>query len=492
MLAKVKRISKTTAFRFSLLFALLFTLLAGSAMMTIYHYAHREIFEQIDSRLVSEALRLKRAFNSRNTLDLYMPLTGITEYIQNESNIIYCLTRISKGAQPEENETGTPNILNVRMGDLCALSDEIASQKGKKLPFFPDSDNHLRVLGLATQNNYHLIVGYDTKNEQRILRRMLRMTVISTALIALVAVCAAFSIGQAIINSIIRIARVAYSFADGNLSKRIHMRPSDSTEWQILAEVINHMLDKIDMLITSQRQVTNNIAHDLRSPLNRLRSRMEVALIDRNRSTEELRDVVADSIEDTENLLKTFNALLSIAQVESRARDDFSKQNLSAICIDLAEMYEVIAENGAHEFICEDIDPELQVFGNRQLLAQAITNLLDNAIKYTPNGGTITLRAYKSDDEKEAIISVADNGAGIPPEEFEHVMERFVRLDAARSTPGNGLGLSLVQAIMKLHLGRITLEDNQPGLNISLHFPLDENSVHTDQTPDPDSDFDLF
>ena len=165
-----------------------------------------------------------------------------------------------------------------------------------------------------------------------------------------------------------------------------------------------------------------------------------------------------------------------MAQIESRQKTDFTATNLSMVCQDLAELYDVVEEDdeesiveGAHHF-SHEIEEHLQVFGNRHLLEQAIINLLDNAMKYTPEGGSIALCAYRK--QNKIIVSVADNGLGIPPDKFKEVLKRFVRLDSARSSPGNGLGLSLVQAITSLHDGEIHLFDNQPGLRVELHFPV--------------------
>ena len=302
------------------------------------------------------------------------------------------------------------------------------------------------------------------------LRRMLDNTIYVTGFLILIAFIGAFLIGYTIIHSISRISRTARRIVDGDFAERVPIRANDADEMNQLADDLNHMLDRIEALITSQRQVTNNIAHDLRSPLNRLRNRMEVALLDRNSDNKTLRDVIADSVEDAENLLKTFNALLSIAQVESRAKDDFTHTSLSDICEDLAELYDVLSEDGEHTFAAS-IEPDLDIMGNRQLIAQAITNLLDNAVKYTPSGGNIRLSAEKRGDN--ILINVADNGKGIPPDKRDDVLKRFVRLDSARSTPGNGLGLSLVSAIVALHNGSLTLHDNKPGLRIQITLPTE-------------------
>ena len=327
----------------------------------------------------------------------------------------------------------------------------------------------MRVVIVNTADNrYTLVTAYDTTNERKMLKRMLDNTIYVTAFLILISFIGSFLIGYTIIHSISRISRTARRIVDGDFAERVPIRANDTDEMNQLADDLNHMLDRIEALITSQRQVTNNIAHDLRSPLNRMRNRMEVALLDRNSEAAALREVIADSVEDAENLLKTFNALLNIAQVESRAKDDFKHESLSAICDDLAELYDVMTEEGEHSFEAH-IERGLDIMGNRQLIAQAITNLLDNAVKYTPSGGHITLSAEQRGENIH--VSVGDNGHGIPPDKRDDVLKRFVRLDSARSTPGNGLGLSLVSAIVALHNGSLQLYDNKPGLRIEITLP---------------------
>ena len=327
----------------------------------------------------------------------------------------------------------------------------------------------MRVVIVNTADNrYTLITAYDTTNERKMLKRMLDNSIYVTGLLLIASFIGSFLIGYTIIHSISRISRTARRIVDGDFSERVPTHANDADEMSQLADDLNHMLDRIEALITSQRQVTNNIAHDLRSPLNRMRNRMEVALLDRNSEAAALREVIADSVEDAENLLKTFNALLNIAQVESRAKDDFKHESLSAICDDLAELYDVMTEEGEHSFAAH-IERGLDIMGNRQLIAQAITNLLDNAVKYTPSGGHITLTAEQRGENIH--VSVGDNGHGIPPDKRDDVLKRFVRLDSARSTPGNGLGLSLVSAIVALHNGSLQLHDNKPGLRIEITLP---------------------
>ncbi len=471
---------KTTAFKFSLLFTLASSFVTGISMYTLYRSAEKEIREQIDSRLLAETTSLRRRFEERTSIGLYTPVLGIIERVPGDPNITFCVT-----AKPQPQGSGSnglpftsrrnnePAAFDSSAADLIILDSSVADLCRLNPGNPTDGDLRINlvmrvVIVNTADNRYTLITAYDTSNERKMLKRMLNNSIYVTGLLLIASFIGSFLIGYIIIHSISRISRTARRIVDGDFSERILTRATDADEMSQLAGDLNHMLDRIEALITSQRQVTNNIAHDLRSPLNRMRNRMEVALLDRNSSVGELREVIADSVEDAENLLKTFNALLNIAQVESRAKDDFKHESLSAICDDLAELYDVMTEEGEHTFEAH-IERGLDIMGNRQIIAQGITNLLDNAVKYTPSGGHITLTAVQRGENIH--VSVGDNGHGIPPDKRDEVLKRFVRLDSARSTPGNGLGLSLVSAIVALHNGSLQLHDNKPGLRIEITLP---------------------
>ena len=469
---------RTTAFKFSLLFTLASSFVTGISMYTLYRSAEKEIREQIDSRLLAETTSLRRRFEERTSIGLYTPVLGIIERVPGDPNITFCVTAKSppsgsNGLPFTNRNNNAPATIDTSAADLIILDSSVADLCRINPATDPGSDMRINlvmrvVIVNTADNRYTLITAYDTPNERKMLKRMLDNSIYVTGLLLIASFIGSFLIGYTIIHSISRISRTARRIVDGDFSERVPTRANDADEMSQLADDLNHMLDRIEALITSQRQVTNNIAHDLRSPLNRMRNRMEVALLDRNSEAAALREVIADSVEDAENLLKTFNALLNIAQVESRAKDDFKHESLSAICDDLAELYDVMTEEGEHSFAAH-IERGLDIMGNRQLIAQAITNLLDNAVKYTPSGGHITLTAEQRGENIH--VSVGDNGHGIPPDKRDDVLKRFVRLDSARSTPGNGLGLSLVSAIVALHNGSLQLHDNKPGLRIEITLP---------------------
>jgi signal transduction histidine kinase len=250
----------------------------------------------------------------------------------------------------------------------------------------------------------------------------------------------------------------------GDLSQRARIRGTHD-EHDELAANINAMLDQIETLLTGMRHVGDSVAHDLRGPLTRLRNRLETLATAAQPRSED----IAECVEQVDHVLDTFNALLRIARVESGAhRSAFEGVDLERIVLDVCELYQAAADERSIALVCEVRAP-VEVFGDRELLAQALTNLLDNAVKYTPPGGKVTVTLERTDDT--ARIHVADSGPGVPLADRERVLQRFTRLDQARSKPGNGLGLALVKAVTMQHHGKLVLGDNAPGLVVTIEIP---------------------
>jgi signal transduction histidine kinase len=259
----------------------------------------------------------------------------------------------------------------------------------------------------------------------------------------------------------------------GDLSRRIPITRAGD-ELDALAQDLNHMLDRNERLMRGMRDVTDSIAHDLRTPLNRLRNRLEGLQTQIDPESPQSKEIDL-AVGDTDRLIQTFNALLLIAEAEAGAvREAMARVDLPHVIEGVAELYEPLAEEKG---LALEVAPgrTASIKGNVRLISQALANLVDNAIKYTPPGGKITIAA--EDRPQGVALSVADTGPGIPPAERKRVLERFVRLEESRNSPGTGLGLSLVAAVARLHEARLELADNAPGLRAMLLFPAETQAA---------------
>lgn len=274
-----------------------------------------------------------------------------------------------------------------------------------------------------------------------------------------------------VLRRIDTISSTSRKIMSGNLSERVPVTRRND-EFDALAKSLNLMLDRIEQLMQGMKEVTDNVAHDLKTPLTRLRNQAESALRD-GQSEAVHRQALETTIEESDKLIKTFNALLLIARAEAGTPSGaMADLDLSAVVADVAELYGPLAEDEGLA-IETDIAPDVHVDGNRELLGQALVNLVENALKYyEPAGaipGRITVRVKRAGGRVH--VEVADNGVGIPAEDRARVVERFVRLEKSRSEPGSGLGLSLVAAVASMHQGELRIEDNSPGVRAVIDLP---------------------
>ncbi|WP_414476123.1 ATP-binding protein [Microvirga sp. M2] len=274
-------------------------------------------------------------------------------------------------------------------------------------------------------------------------------------------------IAQALLRRVDAVARTANAIIAGDLSRRIALTGSGD-DFDRLAITLNVMLDRIAGLMENLRQVSNDIAHDLRTPLARLRQGLEDARA-RARTMDSYQEAVDRAIGEADGLLQTFSALLRIAQIEAGARRAaFRPVDLSDALQTVVEAYEPAAEDSGRRLIAT-ITAGIVVPGDRELIVQLIANLVENALCHTPVGTDVAV-SLSTDPDGSAIAAVTDNGPGIPASEREAVLRRFYRLERSRTTPGNGLGLSLAAAVVDLHRGALSLHDNQPGLKVEIRF----------------------
>ncbi len=318
--------------------------------------------------------------------------------------------------------------------------------------------------------SYHLLIGRDVK-----VRAQLRRLLTDALLWALVIVAAMATAGALLVRSLLRrtlanVSATATAIAAGDFAQRVKLT-GRGDEFDQLAEVINDMLDRIGRLMDGVRQVSNSIAHDLRTPITRARTRLEDAALHAG-TQEDLRAAIERAIADLDGIVAVFQALLRISEIEAGSRRSaFAPLDVAPLLADVAELYGAVAEE-QNVTVAVEAPDHLPAYGDRDLIQQAIANLVDNAVKFSPAGGTVRLRAGPLGTGLE--IAVIDEGPGIPLNDRKRAPERFFRGEAARSTPGAGLGLALVQAVAQLHGGMLHLADAAPGLAATLLLPTTE------------------
>ncbi len=314
---------------------------------------------------------------------------------------------------------------------------------------------------------YHLLIGRDVQGRAKLRSLLTDALLWGLIVVAVMALAGAFIVRSLFRRTLANVSATAAAISAGDFSRRVRVS-GRGDEFDQLAETINDMLDRIGRLMDGVRQVSNAIAHDLRTPITRARARLEDAALHAE-TAGELHAAIERATDDLDGIVAVFHALLRISEIEAGSRRSaFTRLDLSAILADVAEMYDPVAEERGLRLVI-DVPPGVPAYGDPDMLRQAITNLTDNAVKFSPSGSVVRLSAAIVGAEIE--VTVADQGPGIPPEDRSRATERFFRGEAARSTPGSGLGLALVQAVAHLHGGTLRLEDANPGLLATVSLP---------------------
>ncbi|HKJ60466.1 MAG TPA: HAMP domain-containing sensor histidine kinase [Hyphomicrobiales bacterium] len=471
------KLTRTTAFRLSMLYFGLFATIAAAATTYIYHQTDKLVTEQLAEAITQEQRSLDLKYRTQG-------LKGLEQEIAERSlapgNSLYLL------ANAEGGYLG---------GNLKSISADLWNAPGPSVFYYRRihegraEDRFAVATVLHLTNGSRLVIGRDIEDQRDFGERVRSAFLWTMAGILIVGLGGGLLISRQLLIRIESMTETTQSIMAGDLSRRIPLTGNDD-EFDRLATSLNVMLTRIGELIAGFREVSDNIAHDLRTPLNRLRNRVEAALREKtDEKGERYREALQTTIEEADELIKTFDALLSIARLEAGAAQNTGERfNLSTVIADLAELYEPVAEEQGIE-LKPDVDDDVSIIGRRELIAQAVANILDNAIKYSapacksgpeaPVKAEITLRLRQR--EGHADIVIADHGPGIPEADRERVVKRFVRLETSRSQPGTGLGLSLAAAVARIHNGTLTLSDNDPGLKVTLsvRVPAEEASRST-------------
>jgi signal transduction histidine kinase len=331
----------------------------------------------------------------------------------------------------------------------------------------------LRAMYQILPDGHHLLLGRGIDDLDRFGENVTIGLASAAVLFLILAAAAGISTSRRSVARIEAINTTSRKIMRSGLGERIPLRGTGD-EWDGLAENLNSMLDRIGELVETNRQVSDNVAHDLRTPLTRMRGRLERAC-NQQLDLNHYRSLVKDTISDLDEILTTFSSLLRISQIEARDRTAaFRYTDLSEIVREVVELFEPAAEEKAVRLQLSTRET-VYVVGDRDLLFDAISNLVDNAIKHGGDRGEVRIAVGRCADGP--VLSISDRGPGIPIDERDHVLRRFYRLERSRNRPGNGLGLSLVAAVANLHSAHIVMADNSPGLRVDLHFPMPQRAV---------------
>jgi signal transduction histidine kinase len=472
------RLVRTHAFRLAILYFLVFAVSVIGVLFFVYWTSADFVERQTEATLDAEVTGLAEQYAQRG-------LSGLVQIVAARSagdrgdGMLYLVTN-RDGRPLAGNISDWPTGVPVRAGslefqiDVPGQTDAAGKGKGR-------SETHpARGVLFAIPDGYRLLVGRDI-SDATAFRDRIKATLMWAGLVALgIGLAGGTVMSRNMLRRVEQVNRTAERVIAGNLSDRVPRRGTND-EFDQLAANLNGMLDQIERLMSGMREVTDNVAHDLKTPLARLRARLELALIGPDDPLART-DAIRAAIDEADRLLATFNALLSIAEAEAGAGErNGEKLDLGEVARAVVELYEPVAEEKGFALRL-DSAPTTMIRGDRHLLSQALANLIDNALKYGAlrhdggdygggdyGAGDIAIGVRQSDGR--AVIEVADRGPGIPECDRASVFDRFVRLEPSRSTPGNGLGLSLVRAVARRHDATVTLGDNNPGLRVRIEFP---------------------
>jgi hypothetical protein len=456
------KLLRTTAFKLTLVYLGIFVLFAASLLAYFALNTRRLITDQITATVNGEVTGLSEQYGQGGLRRLVIVVDVRS---RRPGSSLYLVTTPSGEGLAGNVGSLEPGVLD-RPGWLETNYHRLEAPEG--------AEHRALVRVVQLPGGFHLLVGRDLDERERLFGIIVNAGQWSLALVIVLGLLGGFFVSRRVLSRIDAMTGTAQTIMAGDLSGRLPIAGTGD-ELDRLADNVNAMLERIEALMRGLKEVSDNIAHDLKTPLTRLRNRCEQAL--RSATGEAgYRAALESTIAESDDLIRTFDALLMIARAESgQARENMTEFDASEIARDVGELYEPVAdEKGITLKI--DAAAVARVRGNRELVSQALANLIDNAIKYAgPNGelnGVPAEIVVKAGNDGERItLSVADRGPGIPDADRGRVVERFVRLEQSRSEPGSGLGLSLASAVARLHGGELKLDDNHPGLRTTIALP---------------------
>jgi signal transduction histidine kinase len=461
MMSALGKLVRTTAFKLSFAYLVIFTIFAFATLAYVAWSAQRVLDQQFVSTIEAEITGLAEQYRTGGL----RRLVAIVERRSRDPGASLYLVTTNAGERIAGNIDNPPPGILDRPGQ-------------REIQYGRSDDEDVRphraiVRTYLLPGGFRLLVGRDVEERGRLREAIQRAFGYSLLLVGVLGCAGGWFITRRVLKRVDDMTETTRTIMAGDLNGRLRIAGTGD-ELDRLAQNLNAMLDRIGELMTGLREVSDNIAHDLKTPLTRLRNKADEALRTAE-SPEALKAALEANIEESDNLIRIFNALLMIARLEAgNAREALTDFDAAEAVRGIAELYEALAEEAGVPLEVS-VEDNLPVHGSRELLGQAMANLLDNAMKYgapsLPGDAqpvTVTARREGGD----VVIAIADRGPGIPEAERGRVLERFVRLESARSRPGFGLGLSLAAAVARLHGGALRLDDNGPGLQAVIQIPL--------------------
>ena len=459
---------RTTAVRLSAVYLLLFAACAAFLVFYVSSMSEGLLRQQMREAVAQESAQIERIFDNSG-------MNGLLRTLERRAR--------QPGANLYIIASPTGEVL---AGNVASIQPGVLDMEGwTETPFRyqryqEEARGNSRPMAYAQvtllSNGLRVLVGRDLGEPENFRYLVRRALMVALGVMGVGALAIWYLIGRNALRRMDRMSDASQRIMAGDLSQRLPTSGSGD-EFDRLSESLNTMLGRIEKLNEGLKQVSDNIAHDLKTPLTRLRNKAEAALA--GGEAAEHRVALEEMIGESDQLIRTFNALLMISRVEAgQAPAEMTAIDISGIAHDSAELYEPVAEDAGLTLVT-DIADGIEIKGNRELVGQALGNLIDNAVKYAEgSGGEADIRVSLARREGDIVLSVADSGPGVPDEKREEVVKRFVRLDASRSKPGTGLGLSLVGAVMEMHHGRLELDathpgrENNRGLTVRMVFPI--------------------
>jgi signal transduction histidine kinase len=452
---RLTRFTRTTAFKLSLLYIAVFTVMSGVLLFYIADNTDNLMSEQVVQSVDSELKTLADVYVRGGVRDL---VETIDTRSRHPDASLYLLVDFAGNALVGNIARLPTTVLEEADGGLRRVRYTRLGQDSE------DVERQAMVRTFELRGGFRLLVGRDLGDQLRFSNLLANALRLWLVVVVVMAAITWLFVSRRVMKRIDEISATSRTIMQGELSGRLTVT-GNNDEFDRLAINLNTMLDRIELLMQSMKDVTDNIAHDLKTPLTRLQTRIENALREA-KGEEGYRSALEATLEESDQLLRIFNALLRIARVESMAPASVMEPtDLNKLVAEVAELYEPLVEDEGGK-LETDLPEGLMAECNRDLISQVLVNLIENALKYgRPQTGDLRICLAGREEDNRILLSVTDNGSGIPEKDQDRVMERFVRLEESRSEPGTGLGLSLVKAVARLHGGDLRFMNEDPGLS---------------------------